>query len=149
MIEGVGVKKLNPVRDDRGWVTEILRADDELFERFGQVYLTVAYPGVVKAWHMHRKQTDCFALIGGRALIALYDDREGSSTRGELIDYVVDESAPLLIKIPPGVYHGYKALGDRPAYIINTPTKPYNRENPDEHRLPHDSEIIGYDWSRG
>lgn len=148
MIEGVGVKKLKPVRDERGWVTEILRVDDELFEEFGQVYLTVAYPGVVKGWHMHRKKSDYFALVSGRALIALYDGREGSPTKGEVMDFVVDEDEPLLIRIPPEVYHGYKALGERPAYIVNTPTKPYNHENPDEQKLPADTKKIAYDWSK-
>lgn len=148
MIKGVVVRKLKPIRDDRGWVTEILRSDDRLFEEFGQVYLTVAYPTVVKAWHLHKKQTDYFALICGKALIALHDSREGSPTKGETIDYVVDEDNPILIKIPPRVYHGYKALGDRPAYIVNTPTLPYNRENPDEMRLPYDSDEIDYDWDR-
>ena len=60
MIEGVRIKRLSVHADERGFLMEILRSDDEVFERFGQVYLTTAYPGVVKAWHMHKKQTDYY-----------------------------------------------------------------------------------------
>ncbi len=146
MIEGVKVKKLNPIPDERGWLMEILRCDDEIFEKFGQVYITTAYPGVVKAWHYHKLQTDNFTCIKGMMKVALYDARENSKTYREINEFFIGEKNPLLIKVPPMVYHGFKAIGDETAYFLNIPTLPYNRKEPDEYKLPPDTKEIPYDW---
>jgi len=146
MIVGVKVKKLNPIPDERGWLMEILRCDDEIFEKFGQVYITTAYPGVVKAWHYHKLQTDNFTCIKGMMKVALYDARENSRTYGEINEFFIGDKNPLLIKVPPMVYHGFKAIGDGTAYFLNIPTLPYNRKEPDEYRLPPDTDKIPYDW---
>jgi len=146
MIEGVKVKKLNPIPDERGWLMEILRCDDEIFEKFGQIYITTAYPGVVKAWHYHKLQTDNFTCIKGMMKVALYDARENSKTYREINEFFIGEKNPLLIKVPPMVYHGFKAIGDETAYFLNIPTLPYNRKEPDEYRLPPDTKEIPYDW---
>ncbi|MFL6279950.1 MAG: dTDP-4-dehydrorhamnose 3,5-epimerase family protein, partial [Vicinamibacterales bacterium] len=82
-IDGVKVKPLRVVADARGWLMEILRGDDEsLFTRFGQVYVSATYPGVVKAWHYHRKQVDNFACVAGMVKLVLIDTRIGSRTEG-------------------------------------------------------------------
>ena len=146
MIEGVKVKKLNPIPDERGWLMEILRCDDEIFEKFGQVYITTAYSGVVKAWHYHKLQTDNFTCIKGMMKVALYDARENSKTYREINEFFIGEKNPLLIKVPPMVYHGFKAIGDETAYFLNIPTLPYNRKEPDEYKLPPDTKEIPYDW---
>ena len=65
MIDGVIVKPLKVIPDERGWLMEMLRADDPFFQKFGQCYLTVVYPGVVKGWHYHKKQTDHFVCVQG------------------------------------------------------------------------------------
>ncbi len=145
LIEGVKLKVLKPIPDDRGWLMEILRCDDELYERFGQVYLTVCYKDVVKAWHYHKIQTDYLAVVKGMAQVALYDMRKDSSTKGEVNEFFIGELNPILIKIPPMVAHGFKAIGEN-AYMINVPTEPYNRENPDEYRLPWNAPHIPYNW---
>ncbi len=146
MIEGVEIKKLRVIPDERGFVMEILRRDDPFFNKFGQVYLSVGYPGIVKAWHYHKIQTDHLAVIKGMARIGLYDAREGSPTYGETMEIFAGEYNPVLIKIPPGVYHGYKAIGGEPAYVINCPDEPYNRENPDEYRVDPFENDIPFDW---
>jgi dTDP-4-dehydrorhamnose 3,5-epimerase len=146
MIEGVKTKKLRVITDERGWLMEILRADDGLFEKFGQVYVTTAYPGVVKAWHYHKKQTDNFTCIKGMMKVALYDAREDSATYKEVNEFFVGEKNPMLISVPPGVYHGFKAIGTETAYFLSIPTLPYNYEEPDEFRLPPDTKEIPYDW---
>jgi len=148
MIEGVQLKKLRPIPDERGMVMEILRSDDELFDKFGQVYLSTVYPGVVKGWHYHKVQTDHFAIIRGMAKVVLYDDREASPTRGELAEFFVGDQNPVLLKIPPMVLHGMKGIGSEPAYMINCPTEPYDSEHPDEFRRPPDDPSIPYDWRR-
>jgi dTDP-4-dehydrorhamnose 3,5-epimerase len=146
MIIGVKVKQLKTIPDERGWLTVIMRNDDEVFKSFGQVYLTTAYPDVVKAWHLHKKQTDNFTCIKGMMKVALYDAREGSETKGEVNEFFVGDKNQVLISVPPGVYHGFKAIGKNTAYFLNVPDMPYNPEKPDEHRLPPDTKDIPYDW---
>ncbi len=147
MIDGVKVKDLKVIPDDRGLLMEMWRSDDPDFEKFGQIYVTMVYPGVVKAWHYHKKQTDHFVCVGGMAKVVLHDSREDSPTQGETNEFVIGWQRQRLIVIPPNVYHGFTAVGTEPAYIVNIPTELYDRDNPDEHRLPFDDKSIGYDWS--
>lgn len=145
-IDGVKVKSLRLIPDERGWLMEILRSDDEDYQAFGQVYVTVAYPGVVKAWHYHKKQTDHFAVVAGTAKVALYDGRDGSPTKGAVMEVFTGERNPLLIIIPPGVMHGFKAIGGGPAHLINVPTELYVYDDPDEYRVDPRDNDIPYDW---
>lgn len=148
MIEGVVVKKLRVLPDERGRLMEILRRDDDFFVQFGQVYLTSAYPGVVKAWHAHRLQTDHLTALKGMAKLVLYDDREGSPTRGEINEFFIGEHNPLLVRVPPGIYHGFKCISESECLVLNIPSEVYNYQNPDELRMdPHGGQIP-YDWSR-
>ena len=148
MIDGVKIKKLKLIPDDRGRLMEILRSDEEIFDKFGQVYMTTAYPGIVKAWHYHKKQDDHFTCISGTMRLALYDAREGSPTHKEINDFTINLDNPVLVKIPKCVYHGFKCVGDKEAIVINVPTLPYNRKEPDEHRLDAFENDIGYDWKK-
>jgi dTDP-4-dehydrorhamnose 3,5-epimerase len=148
MIDGVIVKKLKVISDERGRLMEIMRADDDLFKRFGQVYMTTAYPGVVKGWHYHKKQADNMAVVKGMMKIVLYDNRKKSATHGEINEIFAGVHNPVLVHIPALVCHGFKCISEDEAIVINTPTEVYNYKNPDEFRLPaHDSEI-SYDWNR-
>lgn len=146
LIDGVKIRKLNPIPDERGWLMELLRSDWEEYEKFGQAYITVCYPNVVKGWHHHKKQTDNFICIKGMAKVVLYDGREKSKTKGLINEFFIGEKNPALIKIPPLVIHGFKAIGGKEAYILNIPTELYNYAEPDEYRLPYDTKEIPYDW---
>jgi dTDP-4-dehydrorhamnose 3,5-epimerase len=146
MIKDVCIKPLKMIPDERGFLMEILRSDDEVFRKFGQIYLTVGYPGVVKGWHYHKIQTDFFSVIKGTMKVVLYDNRENSPTHGDVNEFFMGELNPLLITIPPLVVHGMKAIGSTPGYVINCPTEPYNPAQPDEYRIhPYDNDIP-YDW---
>jgi len=148
MIDGVKTKQLKVLPDERGRLMEILRRDESLFLKFGQVYMTTTYPNVVKAWHKHEKQTDSVACLQGMIKMALYDAREKSSTFKEVNEFYLGIHNPLLIQIPAGVYHGWMCVSQEEAIIINIPTEPYNHDQPDEQRLdPHENDIP-YDWSR-
>jgi dTDP-4-dehydrorhamnose 3,5-epimerase len=147
-IEGVRVKPLRVIPDERGRLMEILRRDDDLFLEFGQVYLTTVYPGVTKAWHYHEHQHDHFACVVGAIKLALFDEREGSPTRGTVNEHFLGVHAPILVQIPPRVWHGFKNVGDAEAVVVNVTTRPYDRANPDEHRIdPHENHIP-YRWAR-
>ena len=148
MIHGVKVKKLKIIPDDRGRLMEILRSDDEIFEKFGQVYMTTAFPGVVKAWHYHAKQDDNFTCVHGKMRLALYDARPDSPTCGEVNDFVISPAEPMLVHIPKNVYHGFKCISDEEALVINTVTFPYNYKEPDEYRLDAYENDIPYDWRK-
>jgi dTDP-4-dehydrorhamnose 3,5-epimerase len=148
MIEGVITKPLKTVTDERGWLTEVLRSDWEHFKKFGQVYVTAAYPQVVKAWHMHKKQTDNMACIKGMVKLVLYDGRKNSKTKGETNELAIGEKNLVLVHIPPEVWHGFKTISEDYALILNVPTELYDYEKPDEHRLPPDTDKIPYEWKR-
>ncbi len=146
-IAGVKVRKLQMLADDRGWLMEMLRADWEEFEKFGQTYVTACYPGVVKAWHYHKLQSDHFVCVGGMAKVALYDPREDSPTRGRVNVFVMGALNPILVKIPSMVYHGFTAVGTETAVMVNIPTQLYNYGQPDEYRIPYDDPAIPYSWA--
>jgi len=146
LIQGVAVRELKSIHDERGWLVEILRSDWDIFEKFGQAYITTAYPGVVKAWHGHRKQTDYFTCIDGVLKVALYDSRTNSATYREINEFFIGEETRAIIKIPPLVYHGFKAIGTKTAYVLNVTTELYDYKNPDELRLPPDTKEIAYEW---
>jgi dTDP-4-dehydrorhamnose 3,5-epimerase len=146
MIEGVVTKQLKQLTDERGWLIEILRNDWEHFQKFGQVYVTAAYPQVVKAWHMHKKQTDNMTCVKGMIKLVLYDEREKSKTNNEINEFVIGERNLLLVKIPPRIWHGFKTITEENALVLNVPTELYNYNQPDEYRLPPNTDKIPYDW---
>jgi dTDP-4-dehydrorhamnose 3,5-epimerase len=148
LIQGVNVKPLKVIADERGYLMEMMRADDPFFQRFGQSYVSVAYPGVVKGWHYHKVQTDHFVIVKGMMKVVLYDQREGSPTKGLLNEFFMGEKNPILVTIPPGVVHGMKGIGTEPAMLVNVPTEMYQYDKPDEYRIDPHSKDIPYDWTR-
>ncbi len=148
MIDGVKVRTLRHIPDERGYLMEMLRSDWEEYDRFGQVYITAVYPDVVKGWHYHKIQTDHFICVHGMAKVVLYDGREGSPTHGEVNEFFMGQQNPMLLKIPPGVMHGFKGISQEMTLIVNVPTELYNYDQPDEYRLPAHTDQIPYDWSR-
>ena len=148
MIKGVEIKKLKIIPDERGRLMEILRSDEPIFEKFGQVYMTTAFPGIAKAWHYHKLQDDHFTCISGVMRLALYDSREDSPTYKEINDFIISLENPLLVKIPKLVYHGFKCVSEKEAIVINVPTMAYNYKTPDEYRLDAFDNDIPYDWRK-
>ena len=148
MIDGVKIKKLKVIPDERGRLMEMFRSDDEFFEKFGQVYVTATYPGVVKGWHKHEVQSDNMACVAGMVKVALYDARTDSPTHGEVDQFYLGIHNPVLIHIPPGVYHGWLCVSETESLVVNCPTEKYDYENPDEQRLDPHTQDIPYDWTR-
>ena len=148
MIKGVQIKKLKVIPDERGRLMEILRSDDKIFKKFGQVYMTTTYSGVVKAWHFHKRQDDNFACVHGKIRLVLYDARKKSSTYKEINEFILSTDDPTLVHIPKIVYHGFKGIADCESIVINTVTLPYDYKKPDEYRVdPYDNDIK-YDWRK-
>lgn len=147
MIEGVKIKRIVKHCDDRGFFAELVRDDEkDLLYKFGQASWSMTYPGVVKAFHYHEKQDDLWFFPSGNAQVVLYDLREDSPTNGVTDVYYMGEENPILLFIPRGVAHGYRVLGNKPAVIIYFTTECYNRENPDEKRIPWNDKVINFCW---
>lgn len=144
MIEGVRIIPLKQIHDERGKVMHMLREDSEHFSRFGEVYFSCTYPGVVKGWHRHKEMTLNYAAVFGVVKVVLFDDRGDSSTRGEVQEvYLSPENYSLLI-VPPLIWNGFKAVGVENVIVANCATIPHRADEID--RLPYDHESIPYDW---
>ena len=148
MIIGVKTKLLKVIPDERGRLMEMLRSDEEIFMRFGQVYMTTAFPGVVKGWHYHKVQYDNMIVVKGMMKIVLYDSRMDSRTYKEVNEFFLGDCNPQLLHIPPLVFHGFKCVSESEALVINIPTEAYNYSHPDEYRIPPHNNDIPYDWNR-
>jgi dTDP-4-dehydrorhamnose 3,5-epimerase len=148
MIEGVVVKELQTYLDERGFFREIIRITDDFFEEgFGQLSQSLMYPGVTKAWHIHRKQVDWWYVAGGVLKVVLADRRTRSATYEETFELLMGDNHPArVLKIPPGVAHGCKCL-EGPASLLYVTSKVYSPE--DEGRIAHDDPELGYDWLAG
>lgn len=145
VIEGVILKPLKRISDERGAILHMLREDDPEFERFGEIYFSLVYPGVVKGWHLHTQMTLNYAVVAGMAKIVLYDDRPNSPTRGKLHEFFLGLMNYALLKVPPLVWNGFKGVGTETALIANCATLPHR---PDElQRMDPHHGTISYDWS--
>ena len=147
MIDGVAVKELTTHRDERGFFRELVRVSDDFFaEGFGQWSHSLMYAGVIKAWHVHRKQVDWWYVCSGVLKVALYDTRQDSPTHGQIDEmFLGDHQSARVVRIPPGVAHGCHCVAG-PAHLFYLTSKVYDPE--DEGRIPHDDPEIGYDWRK-
>ena len=145
MIDGVVVHALETVINDRGGLLEIQRRDDPLYPGFGQVYVTLTLDGVVKAWYRHRSQIDQIAAVSGRIELVLFDDRAESASSGTLQRVVMGQPTPCLVQIPPGVWHGFRAV-DGDALLVHLNSEPFRFDDPDEDRLAPDDPSIPHRW---
>jgi dTDP-4-dehydrorhamnose 3,5-epimerase len=147
MINGVLVQPLQQIPDERGKIMHMLRADDSYFEKFGEIYFATVYPGVVKGWHLHSQMTLNYAVIVGTIKLVLYDERENSPTRGELMELFIGESNYVLVQIPPKVWNGFKGVGVAPAILANCATLPHDpneisRVDPHNNHIPYKWEAV-------
>ena len=146
-ITGVIVKQLKINSDDRGFFAEILKFGEKSFQEIKQTSYTETYPGVIKAFHWHKKQWDIWFVAAGMAQVVLHDLRKKSPTQGETEVIYAGENNRVVIVIPPGVAHGYRVLGRKKVGLFYHTTEAYNPRNPDEERIPFDDPKIGFDWT--
>jgi dTDP-4-dehydrorhamnose 3,5-epimerase len=145
-IAGVLIQPLKLLPSARGRLMEVQSRDDAIYPGFGQVYVTSTRPGIVKAWYRHHRQTDQIAPITGIVKLVLYDNRPDSLSHASVTEILLDESAPQLVQIPTGVWHGFKAIGSTEAFLLHLNSVPYSALAPDEDRLPADDASIPYHW---
>lgn len=144
MISEVTITPLKILSDERGRIMHMLRCDDPHFEKFGEIYFSWVYPGVVKGWHLHKRMALNYAVPVGVVKLVLYDGREESSTKGELQEIFMGEQNYVLVTVPPMVWNGFKGIGVQPAMVANCATLPHD---PDEiiRMDPYHNEIP-YAW---
>ena len=146
MIDGVKVIPLRQIADERGKIMHMLKSTDPHFEKFGEIYFSCAWPGAIKAWHLHKTMTLNYAVVSGMIKLVLYDKRPKSPTKGEVMELFIGQDNYCLVIVPPGVVNGFKAYGDasRPAIVANCATEPHS---PDEiTRIDPFSKDIPYKW---
>ena len=128
MIDGVKLTPLKQIFDERGKVMHMLREDSPNFSRFGEIYFSCTHPGVVKAWHLHKEMTLNYAVIYGEIKFVLYDDRENSSTKGEIQEFYISPENYLLVTVPPLIWNGFKCVGNKQAIVANCSTLPHRSD---------------------
>ena len=143
LIEGVLVKPCKKVVNDKGFLQEVLRADEGTLPELGQTYFTQTRCGIVKAWYRHHRQIDTQFVVSGQMRLGLYDDRETSPTKGHTNELVIDASEPSLVRIPPGVWHGFKAE-HVDLLLLHINSAAFDFKETDEDRLPPDTDLIPY-----
>ncbi|MDD4941481.1 MAG: dTDP-4-dehydrorhamnose 3,5-epimerase family protein [Candidatus Omnitrophica bacterium] len=147
MIKGVEIHPLRQIPDERGKIMHMLRSTDEYFDTFGEIYFSVVNPGVIKGWHLHKKMTLNYAVVAGMIKLALYDDRKNSTTKGEVQEIFTGEDNYCLIKIPPGIWNGFKGIGTKPAIVANCATLAHDpaeivRRDPRDNSIPYSWDLV-------
>ncbi|MGB5770164.1 MAG: dTDP-4-dehydrorhamnose 3,5-epimerase family protein [Crocosphaera sp.] len=145
-IKDVQVLPLKLLPNAKGRLMEVQRADDPWFPGFAQAYITSTFPGVIKAWYQHKVQLDQITVVKGLLKLVLYDGRDDSPTSGQVNTIFLGELAPKLVQIPPGIWHGFQAIGQEETFALHLNSVAFNMDNPDEERLPNDSPLIPYQW---
>lgn len=144
LISGVKITPLKQIIDERGKVMLMMRNDDAYFKKFGEIYFSCTHPGVVKAWHMHKKMTLNYAIISGQLKIVLFDDRKKSSTKGALQEIYMSTENYFLLSVPPLVWNGFKGIGTETSIVANCSDIPHD---PGEMiRISPNSKKIPYKW---
>ena len=145
MIEGLQVVPLRRVPDERGTVFHMLRTSDPHFRQFGEIYFSSVYQGAIKGWHRHKDMTLNYACVWGRVKLVIFDDREGSPSRGEIQEVFLGPDDYSLVVIPPGLWNGFKGM-DEVSVLANCCTHEHDPSRSE--RLSPYSDAIAYDWSR-
>ena len=145
MIDGIKVKSLRKIPDERGYIMHMLRSDDPDFQGFGEIYFSTIYPDVIKAWHLHKEMTLNYAVVSGMIKLVLHDDRSGSPTKGETQELFLGDENYQLVTIPPLIWNGFKGIGTKMAIVANCATLAHDSAEI-ARKSPFDTSI-DYDWS--
>ncbi len=145
MIDGVKVIPLKRIPDERGTIYHMLKRTDAHFTQFGEVYFSTVYQGVVKGWHLHRNMTLNYACIFGRVKLVIYDERDASPTKGELMELFLGPDSYSLVVVPPGLWNGFKGMAPNYSIVADCIDIPHSEA--DSVRLDPADSRIPYDWA--
>lgn len=145
-IQGVKVRESKNVITNVSYLTEFFRQDWDIAEhKLEHIIQVMLRPGVVTAWHMHKRQTDYLVVNTGMIKAVLCDGREDSPTKGKVSVFNLSPMRPTLLQFPPGIWHGFQnLLNSQMSSFLSFSDIPYIYEDPDEWRLPPDTPQIPY-----
>mgnify|MGYP001159689100 CR=1 FL=1 len=147
MIDGVKVVPLKQIADERGKIMHMLKSTDPHYIQFGEIYFSCAWPGTIKAWHIHKRMILNYAVPHGEIRFVLYDDRPDSPTKGEIHVMVLGPDNYCLVTVPPMIWNGFRGMSNETSIVANCATIPHD---PDEIvRLDPMDSYIPYDWTTG
>jgi dTDP-4-dehydrorhamnose 3,5-epimerase len=159
MLPGVRALDIKKLPDERGFFAEGMRSDWSEFlegDIIAQTNLSMSYPGMIRAWHRHRRgQVDYFVVVGGALKICAYDDDPGSPTHGQLDEVIASAERLQVVRIPGRYWHGTKAVSPTPSLAVYLVSRLYDAKDPDEDRRPWNDPTIRdprtgapFDWNR-
>jgi len=126
MIDGVIITKLKQIKDQRGMVMHMLKRTDPVYRRFGEIYFSTVHPGAVKGWHLHKKMALNYAVPYGKIRLVLYDGRQNSKTRGEVMELIISPKNYCLVTVPPGIWNAFQGSGKTDSIVANCATMPHD-----------------------
>jgi dTDP-4-dehydrorhamnose 3,5-epimerase len=147
VIDGVRIDPLQQLHDERGAIFHMLRADDPVFEAFGEIYFSFVHPGWVKGWHLHTRMTLNYAVPVGQVRLVLYDARTQSATMGQIQEIELGAHAYQRVRVPNGVWNGFLGLGAIDSLVANCATLPHDPA--EMQRMPPNDARIPYRWDAG
>lgn len=145
MLAGMAIRPLVQIKDERGAIMHMLRADQAEFESFGEIYFSLVRPGVVKAWKRHRRMVQNFAVPVGEIRLVLYDDRPGSPTSGKTLEIITGADRYALIRIPPLLWYGFQGIAPGDSMIANCASIPHDPA--ESEGIPPDNSVVPYRWT--
>ena len=144
MIHDIKISKLKIIKDNRGKVMHMLRSNDSVFEKFGEIYFSTIFYESIKGWHLHKEASLNYVCISGKVRLVLYDDRKYSKTKGEYQELILCPENYFLVTIPPNVWNGFKGLAKKESIIANCLTLPHNEK--EMVRKEFNDKIFNYKW---
>lgn len=136
------------IPDERGTIYHMLRASDEHFTKFGEIYFSKIYKDAIKGWHIHKQITLNYCVVYGMVKLVLYDSRADSPTKGNVIELFIGDDNYCLVQIPVGVANGHKGITET-ALLANVPDVPNDQLIKDEMiRIDPYNNDIPYNWNR-
>ena len=147
-IDGVKIIPLKKIPDERGTIYHMLSSSDPHFTKFGEIYFSKIYKGAIKGWHIHKQITLNYCVVDGMVKLVLYDTREDSSTKGNLMELFIGDDNYVLVIIPLGVANGHKGITET-ALLASAPNIPHDKLIDNEMiKIDPYSNDIPYDWER-
>ena len=142
MIEGVKIIPLKRIPDERGTILHMMRVTDPHFLQFGEIYFSTVYKDVIKGWHLHHDMTLNYACVFGRIKLVIFDERQSSKSRGELMEVFLGPDNYSLVIIPPEVWNGFRGMSSPYAIVANCCTHVHDptrsvRLDPLDNHIPY------------
>jgi dTDP-4-dehydrorhamnose 3,5-epimerase len=109
-MDGVIITPLKQIEDGRGKVMHFLKSDWDVFTGFGEVYFSTVKSGKVKGWKKHTIMTQNLVCVIGSIKLVMFDDRNDSSSCGQLLEISFGEQNYCLVTVPPGIWVSFTSL---------------------------------------